>query len=76
MLTPFKRLFAPPFRSPMPNFLDFRNPWGKKWKEVVSDLKTFAQKGCKIAPQKKFAFLRSLPYKQDFFGLGATIRIG
>ena len=32
-------------------FLDFRNPWGKQWKEVVSELNTFAHKECKIAAQ-------------------------
>ena len=28
----------------------------KKWKEVVSDLKTFAHKGCKITAHKKSFF--------------------
>ena len=37
---------------------------------MVSDLKTFAHKGCKIAVQKKVCFRRILPYKQDFFGIG------
>ena len=26
------------------------------WKEVISDLKTFTNKGCKIAAQKKVCF--------------------
>ena len=39
-------------------------------------MKTFAFKGCKIAAQKKFFVWRIMPYKQDFFGIGATIRIG
>ena len=43
---------------------------------MVSDLKTFAHKGGKIAGQKKFVFRRILPYLQDFFGIRATIRIG
>ena len=43
---------------------------------MVSDLKTFAYKGCKIASQKKLVFWRFLPYYQDFFGIGATIHIG
>ena len=44
---------------------------------MVSDLKkTIAHRGCKIAAQKKLVFRRILPYWQDFFGIGATIRIG
>ena len=45
-------------------------------KEMVSDLNTFAHKGCQIAAQKKVDFWQILPYYQDFFGIGATIRIG
>ena len=33
-------------------------------------------KGVKSARQKKFDFRQILPYWQDFFGVGATIRIG
>ena len=44
--------------------------WGK---EVISDLKTFTNKGCKIAAQKKIVFGQIL---HDLFGIGATIRIG
>ena len=29
------------------------NPWGKRLEQVVSDLKTFGHKGCKIAAQKQ-----------------------
>ena len=47
-----------------------------EWKEVVSDCETFAHKGCKIGVQKKLVFRRILPYWQDFFGIGTTIRIG
>ena len=36
-----------------PNFLDFRNPWGKVRQKKISDLKTLAYKGCKIAVGKK-----------------------
>ena len=44
---------------------------------MVSDLKNVAYKGCTIAAQKKISFFRRiLPYYQDFFGIGATIRIG
>ena len=43
---------------------------------MVFDLNTFAHKGCKIAAQKKFNFRWILPYYQDLFGIGATIRIG
>ena len=32
---------------------DFWNPWGKV---VVSDLKSFAHKGCKITAQKNYFF--------------------
>ena len=35
--------------------------------------KTFAFKGCKITVRKKLVFLEVFPYKQDFFGNGATI---
>ena len=38
--------------------------------------KNFAYKWCKITAKKKFVFLVILPYQQDFFGIGATIRIG
>ena len=34
---------------------------------MVSDLTTFAHKGCKIATQKKFVFGRILPYWAQFF---------
>ena len=42
---------------------------------MVSDLKTVAHKGYKIAAHKKNFLGQILPYKQDFFGIGATIRI-
>ena len=36
-------VFLPSFlKVQCQNFLDFQNPWGKKMKEFVSDLKTFA----------------------------------
>ena len=39
--------------------------------------KTFAHKGCKMIVQIFFfILLQILPYQQDFFGIGATIRIG
>ena len=51
----------------------------KKWKEVVSDLKTFSNKGCKIAEQKKigenFAILSSF-FSQDWAGLEGSDQIG
>ena len=41
-------VFLPPFsKVQCPDFLDFLNPWGKVKEKVVSDLKTFAHKGCK-----------------------------
>ena len=43
---------------------------------MVSDLKTFAYKGCKIAAQKKVSFLANFALLAGFFGIGATIRIG
>ena len=59
------------------NFLDFWNPWRK------SNLKNWYQirkllflKGEKLLGKKKVVFRRILPYYQDFFGIGATIRIG
>ena len=36
-------------KSNVQTFLDFWNPWGKVMEKVVSDLTTFAYKGCKIA---------------------------
>ena len=61
---------------PCLNFLNFRNPrGGGKYKEVVSDLKTLGHKGCKIAG-KKLVSQRFFSYKQDFFGIAASIRIG
>ena len=39
-----------------PKFLDFRNLWGEKINEAVSDLKSFAHKRCKIAAQKSKFF--------------------
>ena len=50
-----------------PNYLGFRVLGEKYWKEVVSDLKTFAHKRCKIAAQKTLVFWQILPYLQDFF---------
>ena len=50
----FKHLFAPTFRSPMSKLFWIFGILGEKcWKEVVSDLKIFAHKGCKIAVAKK-----------------------
>ena len=43
---------------------------------MVSDLKTFAYKGCKIAAQKKSFFSANFALLAGFFGIGATIRIG
>ena len=58
MFALFKSLFAPISRSLI---------LGEKyWEELVSDLNTFAHKGCKIAAQTKLVFLRILPYEQDF----------
>ena len=41
---------------------------------MVSDYKTFSQKGCKIAAQKKISFSANFALLAGFFG--ATIRIG
>ena len=51
---------------------------------MVSDLKTFAHKGCKIAVQKKLVFAANFALLAGFFGIlgppycgiGTTIRIG
>ena len=45
-------------------------------KETISDLKTFAFKGCKMAAQKKFVFVELCLTSRIFFGIVATIRIG
>ena len=41
---------------------------------MVSDLKTFANKGCKIAAQKKIPANFALP--AIFFGIGDTVHVG
>ena len=65
-LTPFKRIFAPTLKIQMSKLFRFLESLReKKWQEVVSDLKTFAHKGCKMAAQKKKS--------ADFFGISATI---
>ena len=44
---------------------------------MVSDLKMFAHKECKIAgAKKKFFFSANFALLAGFFGNGATIRIG
>ena len=49
--------FLPPLpKVQYPNFLDFRNPWGKVMKRRGLRLKTFTNKGCKITAQKCFFF--------------------
>ena len=58
----FLNIFLPPVPEVgCPNFVEIWNPCGKVWKELVSDLKTFTTKGCKIAAQKKLVFGRILP---------------
>ena len=57
LFTPFKHLFAPTSQSPMSKLFRFLESLREKWlKEVVSDLKTFACKGYKIAAPKQFFF--------------------
>ena len=74
----FKRLVAPSSRSPMSKSLRYSKflgkSNGKKWSQTW---KLLLIKGVK-SPRKKivFFFRRTLPFKQDFFGIGATIRIG
>ena len=58
--TPFNGLLPHFPEVQCPNFLDFRNPWGKFLKELVSDLKTFAHKGFKIAAANKSLFTGEL----------------
>ena len=48
---PFKHLLAPTSKSRMSKI--FRILGEKSWKQVISDVKTFTHKGCKIAAQKK-----------------------
>ena len=57
-------------------FLIFGILGDKCWKEVVSDLKTFAYKGCKIDANFFLFFLANFVLLAGFFGIGATIRIG
>ena len=58
------------------SFIDWESLREKYLKEVISDLKTFTNKGCKIAAQKKLVFGKNFLCGQDFFGIGATIHIG
>ena len=52
--SPLNNLFAPTSWSPMSKLFRFFGILGeKKWNEVVSDLKSFAHKWCKIAAVKK-----------------------
>ena len=50
-----------------PNVLDFWNSWGKVVGKMVSDLKTFAHKVCKIAAQKKVCFSANFALLAGFF---------
>ena len=43
---------------------------------MVSYLKTFTHKGCKIAAEKKKRKMASFALLAGFFGISATIRIG
>ena len=68
-------VFLPPFpKIGCPKLLEIRNPWGKVIVRRGLRFKTFTNKGCKIAAQKKFVFGQSLPYWACFFfsGLGWT----
>ena len=53
-----------------PNVLDIRNFLGGKWKEAVSDLNTFAHKGCKIATLKQNRFLANFALLAGFLYRG------
>ena len=65
---PFKRLFAPIYKGPRSNFVEFLNYSGKSYrKEVVSYFAIFAQKWSKIAARKKVYFGLFLNY--HFTGL-------
>ena len=63
-------VFLPPLPEVgCPKCFKIRNPWGK---EVVSDFKTFTNKGCKITAHKKI-FLGEFGFsKQDIFGIGVS----
>ena len=66
-------VFLPPVpKVGWPIFLEIWNPWGKVMKEVLSDLKTFTNKGCKIATQKKFIFGQILLYQAGLFWYRST----
>ena len=43
---------------------------------MVSDCKTFAHKGCKIAAQQNICFFENFPLLTVFFVIGATKHIG
>ena len=59
--------FLPPLsEAQCANFLDFWNPWGIVMKEVVSDFKTLAYKGCKIATQKSLFIGKFCPTNRFF----------
>ena len=70
-------IFFPPLaKVGCPTFLGIRNPWVKQLKEMVSDLKTFTNKGCKIARQFFFLFQAEFCFiEQDFFYLCFSLRL-
>ena len=63
-------IFLPPLPEVgYPKIFYIQNYWGKIWKEVVSDLKTFTNKGFKIAAQKNLFWGSFCLYDQDFLVL-------
>ena len=64
----FVRYLPPLPKVWCPKFSEIQNPWGGKWKEVVSDLRTFTNKGCKLPGKNNFLGEFCIP-ELDFFGL-------
>ena len=64
LFTPVKGLFSPLPEVQCPTSFRYLESLGEtKWKEVVSDCKTFAHKGSTIAAQKKEFFWRIMFFK-------------
>ena len=62
-------VFLPPLpKVGCPIFFEIWNPWGKKWKEVVSYMTIFVWKLSKIAAQKKFFSLTFFTFEVPFNG--------
>ena len=68
LFTPFKCFLPPLPEVQCPNFLEFRNPWGKVMERI--GLRFENLKGVQLPRKKCYFFCRILTYYLDFFGIG------